>query len=171
MRTLVRWIVRLVLVVAVVVGSLMVYAQFHDGPLGLVAGGSFASGETSATNQPDWEAIKDINTVEFELIDPGSSRTTWLVTHDGRAFIPCGYMNSTLGKLWKHWPHKVAAAPNVILRINGVLYDRKLVRVQEGPILQPVLSELSRKYINQPIPESQVTSGNLWIFELVERDS
>jgi hypothetical protein len=32
-----------------------------------------------------------------------------------------------------------------------------------------VLAELSRTYVGQPIPVEAVTSGSLWIFEVVPR--
>ena len=57
-----------------------------------------------------------------------------------------------------------------ILRIGNVLYERKLVRIADGPLLTPLLAELSRKYLGgSPVPAGAVTSGSLWLFELAPR--
>ena len=58
--------------------------------LGLVSGETFSSGEVVST-EPDWRFIKDYDTVEFQLLEPGS-RTTWIIEHEGRIFLPSGYM-------------------------------------------------------------------------------
>ncbi len=157
------------LVVLAVIGVL-VAARFHDGPLALISGGPFTSGEHYQGAEPDWSFLKDYVTVEFQLLDPVRSRTTWIVEHDNRIFIPSGYMNSTVGKIWKQWPKEAERDGRAILRVDGVLYDRQLVRIRSGEILTPVLSELGRKYVGgQPVPLTAVTSDDLWIFELVPR--
>ena len=59
------------------------------------------------------------------------------------------------------------------IRLSGTgdaLYERKLVRIQEGPLVAPLLAELSRKYAGgEEIPMELVTSGYLWLFELAPR--
>jgi len=114
--------------------------------------------------------VKDFTTIEFQLIEPARSRTTWLMVHDGRIYIPCGYMTTTWGRIWKQWPIEAEKDGRAIARIDGKLYDRKLIRVTEGPQLEPLLSELGRKYSGgNPVPLEAVTSGYLWIFELAPR--
>ena len=62
------------LVVIVVVGTL-IGARFADGPMGLIAGGEFTSGTPAGLNaEPDWSFVKDYQTVEFQLLNPASSR-------------------------------------------------------------------------------------------------
>ena len=79
-------------------------------------------------------------------------------------------MNEFIGKIWKHWPKEAEVDGRAILRVDGKLYERQLVRVQQGDILPPVLAELSRKYAGgATIPLEEVTSGNLWLFELQPR--
>jgi hypothetical protein len=56
-----------------------------------------------------------------------------------------------------------------VLRVDGKLYERKLKRIKEDPALESVLSELSRKYVGQPIPTAAVEYDSLWIFELLPR--
>ncbi len=164
----------LVLVVVSVVG-LFAAARLHDGPfdggLAIVAAGAFQSGELqTGPEEPDWAFLRDYATVEFQLLDPARSRTTWIMEHDGRIFIPSGYMNSIGGKIWKHWPKEAEEDGRAILRVDGKLYERQLVRIREGEIVTAVLAELGRKYIDgAEIPVGEVTSGSIWLFELRPR--
>ena len=155
--------------VALLGAGLLIGARFADGPLAIVAGGPFRSGTPHAGPEPDWSFVRDLQTVEFQSLEPARSRTTWILFHDGRVFIPCGYMDSTLGRIWKKWPHEIERDGRVILRADGKLFERQLVRVRDGEALAPVLAELSRKYVGQPIPVEAVTSDSLWIFEIVPR--
>jgi hypothetical protein len=169
-----KWILGIVggfvALVALVILGVFVAARFHDGPLALVSGGPFTSGELQTGPEPDWGFLKDYDTVEFQLLDPVRSRTTWVMVHDNRVFIPSGYMNSLVGKLWKHWPKEAERDGRAILRVDGKLYERQLIRLRDGPVLVPVLAELSRKYTGgAPVSPDAVTSGDLWIFELVPR--
>ncbi len=169
MRLLLRIVGVLVLVVVIAIAGILIGARFADGPLGIIAGGAFRTGELQSGPEPDWSFVRDIPTLEFQSLDPVRSRTTWVLYHEGRVFIPCGYMTSAMGRIWKKWPLEAERDGRVILRIDGKLYERSLVRIQDGPILEPVLAELGRKYVSQPIPLAAITSGSLWIFEVVPR--
>jgi hypothetical protein len=163
------WFGKLVAGIVVVVLAFFVVTRFTDGPMGIITGGAFSSGEVVSSN-PDWRYVKDYDIVEFQLLDPARSRTTWIVEHDGRIFIPSGYMLSTVGKIWKQWPLQAEKDGRAILRVDAKLYPRQLVRIKDDPVLPAVLAELSRKYANgAQIPVSEVSRGSLWIFELVQR--
>ena len=173
-----KWAIRIVggaaLLFVLVVGGVFLAARMSDGPLGgalaIVAAGPFESGELHRGAEPDWSFLRDYSTVEFQLLDPPRSRTTWIMEHDNRIFIVSGYMNTWYGKIWKHWPAEVEEDPRIILRVDGTLYPRRMVRIMEGDVLRPVLDELARKYVGgAEIPVSEVTSGNIWMFELVPR--
>jgi hypothetical protein len=156
------------LVLAVVV--LLIGARFADGPLAIIAGGPLTSGELVSGPEPDWSFAHDTQEVEFQLLDPARSRTTWILEHDGRIFIPCGYMTTTWGKIWKQWPIEALEDGRTILRIDGKRYERQLVRIESGPLLLPLTAELSRKYAGgADIGVDAVTSGYLWLFELAPR--
>ena len=156
--------------------------RFADGPYGIVAGGEFTSGERYLGPEPDWSFVKNRGEVEFQLLDPARSRTTWIVEHEGRIYIPCGYMNSTLGRWWKQWPIEAEKDGRAVLRIDGVLYDREVVRIKDGDQLSFLLSELGRKYLQRGAPLSpeeqeqalaaglkRIADGSLWIFEMAPR--
>ena len=90
--------------------------------------------------------------------------------HEGRVFIPSGYMTTWWGKIWKQWPLQAEQDGRAILRVDGKVYDRQLVRVKGGPDVEPVMAELGRKYAGGPaIPREAFDSGYLWIFQLVPR--
>ena len=163
------WFGKLVAGIVVIVLAFFVVTRFTDGPMGIITGGAFSSGEV-VSEEPDWRYVKDYDIVEFQLLDPARSRTTWIVEHDGRIFIPSGYMLSTVGKIWKQWPLQAEKDGRAILRVDAKLYPRQLVRIKDDPVLPAVLAELSRKYANgAQIPVSEVSRGSLWIFELVQR--
>ena len=151
--------------------GLAVAARFHDGPIAIFAGGPFASGELVEGPEPDWSFVHGVREVEFQLHDPPRSRTTWILDHAGKAYIPCGYMTTWWGRLWKRWPHEAARDPRILLRVDGKLYERRLVRIESGPEVAPLLAELSRKYAGgREIPMEAVTSGYLWLYELAPRN-
>ena len=173
-----KWLLKiggaLVLLIVLVIGGTFFVARFHDGPLegslAIVAGGEFETGELQTGNEPDWKFLTDYPTIEFQLLDPARSRRTFIMETEGRIFIPSGYMNSIQGKVWKHWPMEAESDGRAILRVDGKLYERNLVRVKAGELLPGVLSELGRKYGGgQTVPLSEIESNNLWIFELQPR--
>jgi hypothetical protein len=171
MKTALRLLVVVLAAVGIAIGGVLVAARFHDGPLAIVAGGPFASGEAVTGPEPDWSFAREIAEVEFQLVDPPRSRTTWILVHEGRAYIPSGYMTTWWGRIWKRWPHEAEKDPRVLLRIDGKIYERRLVRIHDGPAVAPLLAELSRKYTGgSEIPAEAVTSGYLWLFELAPRD-
>jgi hypothetical protein len=152
------------------IGLLVLGARFADGPVAIIAGGPFSSGEKVTGPEPDWSFVRDIREVEFQLVDPPRSRTTWILEHEGRIYIPSGYMTTTWGKLWKQWPLEALEDGRTILRIGDKLYERDLVRIEDGPELAPLTAELSRKYAaGAAIGPEAVTSGYLWLFELAPR--
>ncbi len=170
MKMLIRIVAGLFIVLFVGCGSLVIGARFSDGPLAIIAGGPFTTGEPVTGPEPDWSFVHDIREVQFQLLDPTRSRVTWIVDHEGKAYIPSGYMTTWWGKLWKHWPHEAEKDGRILLRIDDKIYERQLVRIEEGPLLAPITRELSRKYAgNIEIPPEAVTSGYLWLFELAPR--
>ena len=165
-----KWVVRSVAVLIVAIGGLVVGARFADGPIEIIAGGPFTSGDLVTGPEPDWSFVEDLTEVEFQLLDPPRSRTTWVLHHEGKAYIPCGYMTSWLGKLWKQWPHEAAKDPRILLRIGDALYERELVRITEGSEVEPLLARLGSKYVGgREISPEMVTSGSLWLYELAPR--
>jgi len=171
MRTVLRVVAVGFAVLLVGIAGIAIAARFHDGPIAIFPGGPFTSGELVTGPEPDWSFVREVREVEFQLLDPPRSRTTWILDHAGKAYIPCGYMTSWWGRLWKRWPHDAARDPRVLLRIDGRLYERRLVRIEDGPVVAPLLAELGRKYAGgRAVPMEAVTSGSLWLYELAPRE-
>lgn len=171
MKLVLRLVGGLLVLLILVIGGLLVGARFADGPIALIAGGPFTSGTVITDPEPDWSFVRDEREVQFQLLDPPRSRTTWILYHDGKAYIPSGYMTTWWGRIWKQWPHEAEKDPRILLRIGDAIYERRLVRIQDGPVVAPLLTELSRKYMGgREIPMEAVTSGYLWLFELAPRD-
>jgi hypothetical protein len=156
-------------IVVVIAVSVVVAARFHDGPLGIIAGGPFKSGDVvNSPPEPDWTFVHDVQTVELQLLSPARSRTTWILEVDGKVYIVSGYMNTTIGHIWKQWPAEAERDGRAVLRVDGKLYPRQLVRIQTGEIVEKLTQEIARKY-HQPATPATVQSGNLWLFELMPR--
>ncbi len=171
MGTLLRIVGGLLAVLILGIGGLLVGARFADGPLAIIAGGPFTSGELVTGPEPDWSFVHDIQEVEFQLLDPPRSRVTWIIEHEGKAYVPSGYMTTWWGRIWKQWPHQAEKDGRILLRVGDRLYERQLVRIEDGPLLAPLTAELSRKYAGgSEIPVEAVTSGYLWLFELAPRN-
>jgi hypothetical protein len=170
MRAVLRVLGVVLTVLLLSIAGLALGARFHDGPIEILAGGPFESGELVTGPEPDWSFVHGIREVEFQLLDPPRSRTTWILDHAGKAYIPCGYMTTWWGRIWKRWPHEAAKDPRIVLRIDGKLYERRLARIEEGPVVEPLLAELGRKYLDgRAVPLEAVTSGYLWLYELAPR--
>lgn len=153
---------------ALAVGLFLLGMRFADGPMGIIAGGPFTTGELVQGPEPDWSFVRQTATVEFQLEQPPRSRTTWIVEHGGKIYIASGYMTTTWGKIWKQWPSQAERDGRAILRVDDKLYKRRLLRVSEGPAIEPVLSRLAEKY-KVPITLEALTSGYLWLFEMGPR--
>ena len=162
---IIGWLAIVLGTLILLIGLAAIAVRYSDGPIGMVAGGPLVAGELVTGPEPDWRFTHDINTVEFQLLSPARSRTTWILELNGRIYIPCGYMDSTLGRLWKHWPIEAERDGRAVLRIDGKRYPRQLVRIRSGDIIGPLTQEISRKYA-VPATPAAVESGNLWLFEL-----
>ncbi len=170
MKSILRIALGLLGSLVLLIALALIGARFADGPVAIIAGGPFTSGELVTGPEPDWSFARDIQEVGFQLVDPPRSRTTWILEHEGRIYIPCGYMTTSWGKLWKLWPIEALEDGRAILRIGDKLYERELVRIEEGPLVTVLSAELGRKYTAAgEIPPEAVTSGYLWLFELAPR--
>ena len=167
MRFFLRVVGALLALAALAIVGLLVGARFADGPLAIIAGGPFRSGELVRGAEPDWSFVRDVGEVELQLLEPPRSRTTWILEHEGRAFIPCGYMDSSWGRLWKQWPRQAERDGRAILRVGNALYERQLVLITDEALRAPLVAELIRKYLGgRPVPPEAASSSSLWLFEL-----
>jgi hypothetical protein len=166
----------IVLLLAATVITLKLKNQNADGPSVLFPGGELRSGELHRGTEPDWAFTDDIFTIELQTFEPTSSRRIFVMESDGKVYVPSGYMRSFLGKLWKDWAFDVDAGNKLaVARINGVRYERELVRVTEPSVVTGVAKKLARKYAGGETPEAvaqiekSVADGDTWLFEMAPR--
>jgi len=178
-KTLSKWtgiaIASILLVVAIGYGAM----RMNDGPVEfypwftISIGGPFRSGELMAA-PASWEFLQEREEIEIQTLKPTTSRTVWVPVVDGELFLVSGYMNSTIGRLWKQWPAYMEEDNRVLIRDGGNIYGQCLQRVLDDPQkVVPVLAELSRKYFGgsgEQVPGSEiaVTSGSIWMFEVTD---
>ncbi len=157
---IVRWFAILVGVTALLVAGLFVVARFHDGPIGLAPGGALVAGEIVSAPVGDWRFVTDVDTIELQLDGESSSRTTWILANEGRAFIPAS-LSFPPGKRW----HKSADQNGAAwLRIAGQRYPVTLARVQDEAVRAQLSDVVGKKYGGGPPGE-----GGDWFFEVVSR--
>ncbi len=177
LRIILQVIGVIILIPLVTIVTLRVENQSADGPSILFPGGELVSGELHSGSEPDWSFTDDVPTIELQLVNPLSSRTIFIMESDGKVYIPSGYMRSFLGRIWKDWAFKADEGDGLaVARIKGVRYERQLIRIKEGDVLDGVAGKLAQKYAGGNTPEAvaaikkSVTDGDLWIFEMAARD-
>ena len=164
-----KWLGGAIGVALLAVVALVIGARFGDGPIAIIPGGPLESGERVTGAEPDWTFARDIMEMEFQLVEPPRSRTTWLQVHDKKLYIVSGYMNSTLGKIWKQWPAQALEDGRAVIRIDGKRYERQLVRVlDDRPLLEAIAAEVNRKYA-AGLSADMAESGDAWFFALEPR--
>ena len=155
----------LILIPVVALGTLAVSARNSDGPSVVFSGGPLVAGELVTGPEPDWSFARDVRTIELQLLDPPRSRVIWIAEHEGKVYVVSGYMGSFIGRLWKRWPAQAERDGRAIVRIAGKRYERSLVRIKEGAVVEGVAAELRRKY-GSGITPAAVEAETTWLFEL-----
>ena len=155
-----------ILIPVVALGTLRFAKRNADGPSILFPGGELVSGELYTGPEPNWNFTDQVSTIELQLNDPVSSRLIWILESEDKIYIASGYMNSCLGRLWKHWAVQADAGDGqAVVRIEGKRYLRQLYRINEGPVLDGVAETMTKKY-RSPTTRQAIEAGNTWIFEL-----
>lgn len=94
----------------------------------------------AAAAAPDWNALKDVETVEIVTTDEdGSARDTtiWLAVVDGQGYIRTG--NST-------WKGNIERNPDVTLRVEATEYPVRAEFVTDADLKARVAQALREKY-------------------------
>ena len=158
----------LLLIPVTAVLTAAVKQRFADGPNRVFSGGRLLSGELHAGPEPDWSFVEDIGTIELQLLDPPRSRRIWTTEHDGKLYVWSGYMSTAVGRLWKRWPVQAMQDGRAVIRIEGKRYERQLVRIESGEILDGISSAIRDKYPSQ-VTRAAVEAGDSWVFEAAPR--
>lgn len=160
----------LVLIPTVAFATLWYGGRNNDGPSLLFRGGELISGELYSGDEPDWRFTDNVSTIHLQIDDPLSSRLIWINESGGKIYITSDYMGTWLGRRWKHWAVQAEEGDGLgVVRIDGIRYERKLVRITDGPELDGVIAKKRTKYRSR-ISREEIASGETWIFELAPRD-
>jgi hypothetical protein len=164
-----KWLAGVIGVLLLLIVVLVISARFADGPIAIIPGGPLVAGEMHTGPEPDWTFARDIQEMEIQLEEPAVSRITWLQVHDKKLYVVSGYMNSAVGKLWKHWPAQALLDGRAIIRIDGKRYERQLVRLMDDrETLDAIGAEVLRKY-GAPLTGDLAATGDAWFFALEPR--
>lgn len=155
---LLRWVIRIVAVLAALIALVFVGARFHDGPLGPIPGGALVSGALVAEPVTEWSFAADVREVELQLASQARSRTTWIVVHEGKAYVPA----STQYPPGKTWHRTALEDGRATLRIAGKRYPVTLAKVDDAALVTAVRAVGGRKYPNRP-------GGDAWVFSVTSR--
>lgn len=177
-----RIILQILGLLAVLLGATLVTLKIKhqdaDGPSVLFPGGELVSGELHTGPEPDWSFTDELFVIELQLENPPTSRRIFVMESDGNLYVPSGYMRSFLGRLWKDWAFEADAGRDLaVARIDGVRYERRLVRVTDPQVVDGVAEKLAQKYAGGADPETvaqierSIADGDTWIFELAPRNS
>ena len=146
--------------VAAVVALLFVGARFHDGPLSIIPGGPLSAGALITDPIQDWAFSANEDTIELQLADENTSRTTWILVNEGLAFIPC-----SLGfPPGKRWHRRADQDGRALLRIRGKRYPVTLQRTDDAELEATLLSSIDSKYGGGPPSDAGV-----WFFAVTSR--
>ena len=152
-----KWVSGGLAMIALAIGAVFVGARWHDGPLAIVPGGPFQSGEWVEATDVDFGFAATI--AEVELESDGRSRTTWVVVEGARAFVPVS-LEFPPGKSW----HLAALDdPRAVVRIDGKRYRRALSRVTDADLHARLASLARAKYGDGPAGGD---AAAIWFFEL-----
>ena len=143
--------------------------RFADGPNRVFDGGALESGELHTGAEPVWRFVSEIPTIEMQLLDPPRSRRIWTAEYDGKIYVWSGYMATAVGRLWKRWPLQAERDGRAIMRIDGKRYERQLVRIKSGPVLDGISAAIRQKYPSQTT-RATVEAGETWVFEAAPRN-
>lgn len=153
-----RWVIRIVAFVTLVIALVFVGARFHDGPLGPIPGGPLASGEIVTQPVVDWSFATDVPEIELQLASQTRSRTTWIVVHDGKAYVPA----STQFPPGKTWHRAALEDGRATLRIASKRYPVMLAKLDDPATITAVRDQGLKKYPNRP-------EGDAWVFAVTSR--
>lgn len=159
----------LLLIPVTAVATAAAKQRFADGPNRVFSGGPLESGDLHRGPDPDWLFVSDIPTIELQLLDPPRSRRIWTAEFDGKIYVWSGYMSTAVGRLWKRWPVQAERDGRAVIRIDGTRYERELVRIKSGEILDGITAAISSKYPSKTT-RAAVEAGEAWVFEAAPRE-
>jgi len=156
----ISFFLKLIVLIGLAIGVTFGVARVHDGPIGLIPGGPLADGELVTHPVSDWEFAESIETIELQLEGDDTSRTTWILVHNGRAYVPC-----SLGfPPGKNWHLRADRDGNATVRIEGKRYPVVMKRIEDPSVESTLASIVETKYAGGPPGDAGV-----WFFSVRSR--
>jgi hypothetical protein len=184
-----KWFHRLLFLLAftlvTITAMILSIQRLADGPVGPIPGAQFTSG-TKVSGPITWSTIIGFNDqLELQLVSTQSSRVVGAIVHADSLYIPCD-----LGFIWNRFPSGVARWTlhaiyifkdwnehamqdgRVIIRKNGMLYKRRLVRVIDNDKLSALRNSVVEglNQIDLPVDELRalpsVGPHDIWFFRV-----
>ena len=162
----VNWIVSLLGVGASVLLIIALAARMSDGPIGPFPGGPLKEGPIAMRPVTDWAFAADVLLMELQLLKPPRSRTTYVIVHEGKLYVPAGFLNVPV---WKQWPEQALADGRAIVRIEGKRYGTRVVRVTDPPLFAALAKLASDKYDFGGVDGRDLDPETTWFFGLQTR--
>jgi hypothetical protein len=139
------------------IGLLFFAARFNDGPVGIIPGGPFTSGEMTDFRVMKWQQFVHPETIELQLDGDDTSRTTWVVVRNSRAYIP-----ASLGfPPGKSWHLRAKEDGHAVIRMAGDLYKVRLDLLSDSETEADLAKIVAKKYGGGPPSDAGV-----WFFRL-----
>lgn len=167
MKRLLKVVGLAVVGVAALSGILVLGARFVFGPLGPIPGPEL-SGSLVTGPVVDWSFVDDVKVIQVET-DPQQpySVSTWLTRLEQHIYVFAGDETSP-------WVRNIAEDPRVRIRIEGRIYERRAVRVDDLETLRAFLTRLREKYEDDPAFDPEFwqrvwDSGDLVLFRMDSR--
>jgi hypothetical protein len=139
------------------------------GPMGPIPGGRL-SGELGPSEVSSWESVSEGKTAQLETrpSDPHSVNT-WFVGIGPALYIPTSMILGPKEPSGRSWVTHVSAAPEVRVRIDGVVYERVAVRVTDSAEYDRARTALEKRYDLDP--QERDPERTIWIYRMDPRAS
>ena len=102
--------------------------------------GTRLGGDLAADQAPDWGDYGRkqiaVQTRTWYFVPHAVTTTSWV--DDGRFYVPCARCDG------KRWPRNVARDNRVRLKIDGMLYDRRAIRITDPAERARILGAVGR---------------------------
>ena len=162
MKTLLKIVGGFFGVVILLVAGVFSVARLSDGPIAIAPGGPLKSGEWASVPISDWGFAEHVMEIEHQLADDDTSRTVWLIVHEGEAYIPCSLGFPPL----KDWHYRAVEDGRAIIRVADVKYPITMTRVEDESLVEALKVAGGEKYGATP-----PSSSGVWYFRLESREA
>ena len=145
--------------------TLLLSTAVACGPLGPIPGGTLR-GSLHRGPAPAAADLAAAEKIQLET-NPASphSVNTWIGSHGGNVYIPTSLILGADEPTEREWVRNVLADTAVRIRVEGVLYAGRLVRVEDPAELEAARDALLSKYEQERDDHSE----KAWIFRFEAR--